>query len=110
MSKSKVEKRVFPQITAITFNPDGTKVALCAGTPEIYIYTMNGSKKENAWEIEHTLKEVSLISSLASHGGLLPGMERFFQQDCIGVHRSSRVRVGVGRRIRKVGARICELG
>lgn len=54
MSKS---KKIFTTITAISFNKDGSQVALCAGSREIYIYDTNGNKDPAKWEKKHTLKE-----------------------------------------------------
>lgn len=51
------KKKIFPTITAIAFNGDGSQVALCAGEKEVYIYDTNGSKDENKWTQKHTLKE-----------------------------------------------------
>ncbi len=45
------------KITAISFNKDGSQVALCIGGKEIFVYNTNGSKKFNDWEKIHTLKE-----------------------------------------------------
>jgi actin related protein 2/3 complex subunit 1A/1B len=50
-------KKIFSTITAISFNKDGSQVAICAGSKEIFIYDTNGSKDPNKWEKKHTLKE-----------------------------------------------------
>lgn len=49
--------KIFQTITAISFNGDGSQVALCAGEQEVYIYDTNGSKEESKWTLKHTLKE-----------------------------------------------------
>jgi actin related protein 2/3 complex, subunit 1A/1B len=50
-------KKIFKTITAISFNADGSQVALCEGSKEIFIYDTNGSKDCSKWEKRHTLKE-----------------------------------------------------
>lgn len=57
MSKKKSD-RTFLQVTAIAFNADGSKAAVCPGTREIIIFATNGSRKDSAWTVEHVLKEV----------------------------------------------------
>jgi actin related protein 2/3 complex, subunit 1A/1B len=52
-----MSKKIFPTITAISFNKDGSQVALCAGGKEIFIYNTNGSKDYTKWERKYTLKE-----------------------------------------------------
>lgn len=49
--------KIFPTITAISFNKDGSQVALCAGEQEVFIYDTNGSKSQSKWTKKHTLKE-----------------------------------------------------
>ncbi len=56
-SKPSKPSRTFVQVTAISFNHDGSKVAVCPGSREIIIYATNGSRKDSAWTVEHVLKE-----------------------------------------------------
>jgi len=65
MSKQQEEpkKRLFPQISSIAFNADGSQAAVCPGTKEIYIYLTNGSEKENEWTEIQELKEHSMEAS-----------------------------------------------
>ena len=50
-------KKIFTTITAISFNVDGSQVALCSGSKEIFIYDTNGSRDCSKWVKVHTLKE-----------------------------------------------------
>eukprot|EP00344_Euplotes_crassus_P011469 CAMPEP_0197003386 /NCGR_PEP_ID=MMETSP1380-20130617/7672_1 /TAXON_ID=5936 /ORGANISM="Euplotes crassus, Strain CT5" /LENGTH=357 /DNA_ID=CAMNT_0042421883 /DNA_START=18 /DNA_END=1091 /DNA_ORIENTATION=- len=45
------------KVTAISFNKDGSQVAICTGEKEILIYETKGSKKFADWEQIHILKE-----------------------------------------------------
>lgn len=47
-------------MNAIAFNSDGTLVAVCPGTKEIYIMKTNGSYDENKWEEIQALNEHSM--------------------------------------------------
>lgn len=51
------KKKIFSTINAISFNHDGSMVALCAGTEEIFVYTTNGSDDPSKWEKKYKLKE-----------------------------------------------------
>lgn len=57
MSKGEESKRTFYQITAISFNFDGSQVCVCAGTNELYIMKTKGSTNPNDWETIQILKE-----------------------------------------------------
>ena len=61
MKKSK--SQTFPAISAISFNGDGSEVAVATKDWEIYIMRTNGSKDTKKWEIVHTLKEVCQMTS-----------------------------------------------
>lgn len=50
-------KKIFPTITAISFNKDGSMVALCAGEKEIFVYATNRSKDYTKWTKKYVLKE-----------------------------------------------------
>lgn len=79
-----MKSRTFTQITALSFNADGSQVAVCPGTPEIYIMATKGSQNDKDWEITHTLKEVNPILTLSAHDGShLPRLEPCYWKACV---------------------------
>jgi len=49
MSSAARSGRKFPQITAICFNHDGSQVAVCPGSKDIFVMNTNGKPSENEW-------------------------------------------------------------
>ncbi len=54
--------RVAQSLYCFTFNKDSTKVAVCPGNSEIWVFKTNGSQDTNKWERIQVLKEVRLTT------------------------------------------------
>ena len=60
--------RILPGISSFAWNKDGSKIAICPNTNEIWIFKTNSTSDIAKWERIQVLKEVnlSLFSFLSS--------------------------------------------
>lgn len=56
-----VNNRVAQSLYCFAWSKDSSKVVVCPGTSEIWVFKTNGSQDTNKWERIQVLKEVRYI-------------------------------------------------
>lgn len=58
-----VKNRVASNLQSFAWNKDGSKIAICPGNNEIWVFKTNGQPQDtNKWERIQVLKEVCILS------------------------------------------------